>query len=264
MATNPFEIVEYLEVARERVTEQFKRKEVFDKYLQILLAGDMDIQETLEELMQLRSIDTAVGVQLDNIGEIVGQPRELLEADLYEYFGFQGAPNAQSMGTSGDPSVGGLFYSYGTPFGGNVNLDDETYRKFIKAKIFKNITSSTPEEFITVVNTIFDLPISITSEGDAQVTLMFGRILTPFERALLNYVSTSQGYPSRLIPKTVGVRINYGEFDGDSYFGFQGAPGAKGFGEFTGTYGYGLGYGLEYGDSDFILSGDGGRCATLS
>ena len=126
MATNPFEIVEYLEVARERVTEQFKRKEVFDKYLQILLAGDMDIQETLEELMQLRSIDTAVGVQLDNIGEIVGQPRELLEADLYEYFGFQGAPNAQSMGTSGDPSVGGLFYSYGTPFGGNVNLDDET------------------------------------------------------------------------------------------------------------------------------------------
>lgn len=263
MATNPFEIVEYLEVARERVTEQFKRKEVFDKYLQILLAGDMDIQETLEELMQLRSIDTAVGVQLDNIGEIVGQPRELLEADLYEYFGFQGAPNAQSMGTSGDPSVGGLFYSYGTPFGGNVNLDDETYRKFIKAKIFKNITSSTPEEFITVVNTIFDLPISITSEGDAQVTLMFGRILTPFERALLNYVSTSQGYPSRLIPKTVGVRINYGEFDGDSYFGFQGAPGAKGFGEFTGTYGYGLGYGLEYGDSDFILSGDGGLFATL-
>ncbi|QDP50313.1 MAG: hypothetical protein Tp178MES00d2C33159851_103 [Prokaryotic dsDNA virus sp.] len=263
MATNPFERVEHLEIARERVTEQFKGKDIFDKFLQILVAGDNDIQEALKDLMQLRSIDTAVGVQLDNIGEIVGQPRELLEADLYEYFGFQGSPNAQSMGTTQDATIGGLFYSFGTPFGGNVNLDDGTYRKFIKAKIFKNITSSTPEEFITVVNTIFDLPISITSEGDAQVTLMFGRILTSFERALLNYVSTSQGYPSRLIPKTVGVRINYGEFDGDSYFGFQGAPGAKGFGEFTGTYGYGLGWGLEYGDSDFVLSGDGGTFATL-
>ena len=92
---------------------------------------------------------------------------------------------------------------------------------------------------------------------------MFGRILTAFERALLNYVSTSQGYPSRLVPKTVGVRINYGEFDGGNYFGFQGAPGAKGFGEFTGTYGYGLGYGLEYGDSDFVITGDGGLLATL-
>lgn len=263
MATNPFEIVGHLEIARERVTEQFKGKDVFDKFLQILVSGDNDIQETLKQLMQLRSIDTAVGAQLDNLGEIVGQPRELLEADLYEYFGFQGAVNAQSMGTTQDVTIGGLFYSFGTPFGGNVNLDDETYRKFIKAKIFKNITSSTPEEFITVVNTIFDLPISITSEGDAQVTLMFGRILTAFERALLNYVSTSQGYPSRLIPKTVGVRINYGEFDGNNYFGFQGAPGAKGFGEFTGTYGYGLGWGLEYGDSDFVLSGDGGIFATL-
>lgn len=260
---NPFVEQDYLSIARERVTEQFKGKDVFDRFLQILLAGDADIQEALKDLMQLRSIDTAVGVQLDNIGEIVGQPRELLEADLYEYFGFQGGVNAQSMGTTQDATIGGLFYSFGTPFGGNVNLDDETYRKFIKAKIFKNITSSTPEEFITVVNTIFDLPISITSEGDAQVTLMFGRILTSFERALLNYVSTSQGYPSRLIPKTVGVRINYGEFDGTSYFGFQGAPGAKGFGEFTGTYGYGLGYGLEYGDSDFVLTGDGGTFATL-
>lgn len=248
---NPFVSVEYLEVARERVTQQFIGKPVFDKYLQILLAGEADIQNTLRQLMQLRSIETAVGVNLDNIGEIVGQPRELLEADLYEYFGFQGANKAQSMGTLEDTTLGGIFYSLGTPLGGNILLDDETYRKFIKAKIFKNVTSSTPEEFITVVNTIFNLPLSITFEGDGQAILMFGRLLTPFEKVLLQYVSYSQGFPSRLIPKTVGVRINYGEFQSDGYFGFQGAPGAKGFGDLFGTYGYGLGYGIKYGDSDF-------------
>lgn len=263
MAVNEFQTAPYLETARERVTYQFTDKLVFDKYLQLLIKGQIELQEVLKELMQLRSIDTAEGEQLNVIGRIVGQPRELLEADLYEYFGLQGATNAQSFGELGNVSIGGLFYNYGTPLGGNVLLDDATYRKFIKAKIFKNVTASTPEEFITVVNTIFDLPMSISSEGDAQVTLMFGRILTAFEKALLNYVSTSQGYPSRLIPKTVGVRINYGEFDGESYFGFQGAPGAKGFGEFTGTYGYGLGYGLEYGNSDFELTGDGGLFATL-
>ena len=73
----------------------------------------------------------------------------------------------------------------------------------------------------------------------------------------MNYVSTSQGYPSRLIPKTVGVRINFGWFEANNYFGFQGALGAKGFGEFTGTFGWGLGYGVGYGDSDFSLAGDG-------
>ena len=263
MAVNEFDTVPYLEEARERITYAFTDKPIFDKYLQLLILGQVEIQEALKQVMQLRSIDTAEGEQLNVIGRIVGQPRELLEADLYEYFGLQGATNAQSFGELGNSSIGGLFYNYGTPLGGNVLLDDETYRKFIKAKIFKNVTASTPEEFITVVNTIFDLPISISSEGDAQVTLMFGRILTAFEKALLNYVSTSQGYPSRLIPKTVGVRINYGEFEGGNYFGFQGAPGAKGFGEFTGTYGYGLGYGLKYGDSDFELTGDGGLWATL-
>ncbi|MNR37224.1 hypothetical protein D3C85_1552240 [compost metagenome] len=51
----------------------------------------------------------------------------------------------------------------------------------------------------------------------------------------------------------MGVRINYGEFDGDGFFGFADVPNAKGFGDLSGTYGYGLGYGLKYGDSDFGL-----------
>ena len=180
MAVNEFDTVSYLEEARDRVTYAFTDKPIFDKYLQLLILGQVEIQEALKQVMQLRSIDTAQGEQLNVIGRIVGQPRELLEADLYEYFGLQGATNAQSFGELGNSSIGGLFYNYGTPLGGNVLLDDETYRKFIKAKIFKNVTASTPEEFITVVNTIFDLPISISSEGDAQVTLMFGRILTAF------------------------------------------------------------------------------------
>lgn len=263
MATNPFEIVNYIEEARERVTEQFKTKEVFDKYLQLLIQGQMEIEDTLKQLMQLRSIDTATGAQLDNIGEIVGQQRELLEADLYEYFGFQGAINAQSMGEFGDKLQGGLFYNYGDPFGGNILLDDETYRLFIRAKIFKNVTASTPEEFIKVINLIFQTPTTVVSqEGNASVTLLFGRPLTNFEKALLGYISYSQGFPSRLIPKTVGVRINYGEFQAGNYFGFQGAPGAKGFGEISGTYGYGLGYGLNYGESDYT-AGNGGFFATI-
>ena len=263
MAVNEFDTVLYLEEARDRVTYAFTDKPIFDKYLQLLVLGQVEIQEALKQVMQLRSIDTAEGEQLNVIGRIVGQPRELLEADLYEYFGLQGAANAQSFGELGNSSIGGLFYNYGTPLGGNVLLDDATYRKFIKAKIFKNVTASTPEEFIAFINFLFGTDTTaILAEGNAEYTVLFGRELSTFEQVLLNYVSTSQGYPSRLIPKTVGVRINFGWFEADDYFGFQGVPGAKGFGEFTGTFGWGLGYGIGYGDSDFSQAG-GGKFASL-
>lgn len=259
----PFESTDYLSEARDRITEQFKNKDIIDRYLQLLLDQQDSIQQVFKDLLQKRSIDEATGATLDIIGEIVGQPRELISADLFNLFGFQGALKADTFGDFGIPTTGSKFYDFGTPLGGNVLLDDETYRLFIKAKILKNRTASTPEEFLAFVNFLFGTDTSaILAEGNAEYTILFGRELSAFEQVLLNYISTSQGYPSRLIPKTVGVRINFGWFLSENYFGFQGAPGAKGFGEFVGTFGYGLGYGVDYGDSDFSQAG-GGQFATL-
>lgn len=259
----PFSETDYLEEARGRVTDQFKGQDIIDRYLQLIIDQQNSIQQVFKDLLQKRSIDEAKGVTLDIIGEIVGQPRELISADLFNFFGFQGALKADTFGDFGNPVTGSRFYDFGTPLGGNVLLDDETYRLFIKAKILKNRTASTPEEFLAFVNFLFGTDTTaILAEGNAEYTVLFGRELSSFEQVLLNYISTSQGYPSRLIPKTVGVRINFGWFLNDNYFGFQGVPGAKGFGEFTGTFGWGIGYGEGYGDSDFSQAG-GGQFATL-
>lgn len=263
MATVPFVSEDYLTTAKDQITEQFKNKEILDLYLQLIIDQQYEIQQVFKDLLQKRSIDEATGAMLDIIGEIVGQPRELISVDLFDFFGFQGALKAGSYGDFGNPSIGSRWHDFGTPLGGNVLLDDETYRLFIKAKILKNNTASTPEEFLAFINFLFGTTTTAyLAEGDAEYTILFGRELTTFEQALLNYVSTSAGYPSRLIPKTVGVRVNFGYFLADNYFGFQGAPGAKGYGDLTGTYGYGLGYGLAYGDSDFAITG-GGTYATL-
>lgn len=245
-----FESVDYLEEARDRTCYQFKDKPIFDKYIQLLIEQQTELQEVFKDLIQKRSIDTATGATLDIIGEIVGQPRELIEASLFDFFGFIGAPNAAAMGSLGS-IAGGQWYSFGEAVAGNVLLDDPTYRLFIKAKILKNTTSSTPEQFLAFINFLFGTTQTFLSEGRAEYTVYFGRELSNFEITLLNYISYSQGYPSRLIPKTVGVRINFGTFLSGDYFGFEGAPGAKGFGDLSGTFGYGLGYGLGYGDSDY-------------
>ena len=63
MATNPFSVEDYLAVARSRVTELFKDKPIFDRYLQILIDENIEIQNVFKDLMQKKSIDTATDEQ---------------------------------------------------------------------------------------------------------------------------------------------------------------------------------------------------------
>lgn len=234
MTITPFREVDYVEEALSRITEQFKESDVFQRYLLTLIDGYDDIQQCIEDLIQLRSLETAQGYQLDIIGEIVGQDRVLIEADIFKYFGFQGALEAQMLGDLFNATVGGYFYSYGDSVGGNIRLTDGLYRLFIRAKIFKNSFTATPEEFITAINYIFQTSITaISHDGEGTAIVFFGRELTTLERVLINYVFEGENYPVRLLPKTIGVQLEFGHFRPGEYFGFQGSPGAKGFGRFA-------------------------------
>ena len=236
---NEFQVIDYLSEARSRYTQQFKYDpvsdegaKVFDSYVQILLGGKIELQEVFRQLMQERSLDTAVGVNLDNIGEIVGQPRTLISVDIFEFFGFQGVPNAGSFGDFYDPSVGDIFYDANNPRFGNITLSDDVYRIFIKAKIAKNSTHATPEEVMEFANFIFSTSGSnIQDEGNAAYTLYIGRLLTGFEISLLNYIQKTDNYNAYLLPQPLGVKVNYGNFNYDNFFGFLGTPNAKGFNE---------------------------------
>lgn len=229
---NPFTTYDYLQEARSRVTEQFKDKEVFDKYLQLMLYSNIQLQEVFKDLMQKRSLDTATGAQLDIIGDIVGQPRELIDTALIAYFAFDGYPEAQPYGDLNNTSLGGLYYSFGDPLAGNTLLNDEQYRLFIKTKIFKNNTQATPNQFLQYISFVFGVQINnVISEGNAEFTILVGKELSSFERTLLTYTSNFNGYESSFVPKPIGVKINFGQFDSENYFGFQGSPNAKSFGD---------------------------------
>jgi hypothetical protein len=231
---NEFETFDYLAEAQDRVTELLKDKQVFDKYLQLMIEEETNLQEVFRSLMQERSIDTAVGAQLDIIGEIVGQPRELIDTALIKYFAFVGVLDAQSYGDLDNTSLGGYFRGIDDPLSGNTLLNDSQYRMFIKAKIVKNNTQVTPNQVLQYLSFVFGADINrITAEGTAEFTLLIGKELNSFERALLTYKSTYNGYESSFVPKPIGVRVNYGEFDTDNYFGYLGSPNAKGYGDLS-------------------------------
>lgn len=228
MALIPFEYNNFIEESEELITTQFQDKEIFKRYLRLLVIG---IQETLavsRDLMQKRDIDSATGAQLDIIGDIVGQPRVLLNADLYPFFGFQGDLAANSFGTYYNKQIGGYWYSYGGKIGGDVTLNDEQYRLIIKARIIKNNSKGTNEDYIRFGNFVFNTTISFESDGGGKSTVLVGRRMTLFEKAIMAYVFEGTDYNFTYHPKPLGVGIGYAEFDATGTLGFLGTPGAKG------------------------------------
>lgn len=228
MAVNEFLVEPFLDVARARVTDQFKGKPIMDKYLRLLIDGKGELQQVMSDVMTLRSIDTAVGVQLDIIGIIVGRPRGLVSAELFTYFGFDGATQGGSFGSITDPSIGAPWYSIGAPTQRSREPSDEEYRIILKAKIIKNRTLSRPEDVIEAYKFLFNADqVTITEQGYASVLIGIGKILTAVERGLLFGLDGA----GTLLPKTVGVEYNYSEFQSGRVFATEGFPGGQGTGD---------------------------------
>lgn len=228
MAVNDFVVDPFLDVARARITDQFKGKPIMDKYLQLMLQGKLDLQVVMKDVMTLRSIDTAVGAQLDVIGIIIGRPRGLVSADVFTFFGFDGAAQAGSFGSVTDPSVGAPWYSIGAPTQDARPPSDEEYRLILKAKIIKNRTLSRPEDIIEAYKFLFGASqVTITELGHAAVRIGIGKILSSVERGLLFDLA---GVGS-LLPKTVGVAYTYSEFQSNRVFATEGFPGGVGTGD---------------------------------
>lgn len=229
--TIPFDKEDYLEQMRERVTFAFEKSDVFDRYLRLLNIGNEELQEVFRQLLQERTIDTAVGKQLDIIGNIVGQPRVLVNADNMPFFGFLGHSQAESYGDEDIPSAGGFYWDENQPRAGDVTLSDSQYRLFIKAKIIKNITRATPEDTIGFIQFVFGAEVvNIITDEAGEATILVDDTLNNFERSLLQYFLNEGDYNSHFVPKNLGVRFNFGVIPPNQFFGFIGAPNVLGYG----------------------------------
>ena len=223
MAINPFSVTDLYAESNTLATDQFKEKVVFNKYLQLLLLSSTQALNTLRDLMQLRSVDTAYGEQLDILGRIVGQDRILYGVDTIKYFGFDGATLSSTFGSTTRPALGGYWYSQGKPTGGDIVLDDAQYRLFIKAKIKKNTTDASAESVMEFLSFVFNLKCTLVSNADAKATIHVSRRLTDFEKSL---IQDSNG--SYFVPRPLGVSLTVEEPLTDGTLGFLGTPDALG------------------------------------
>ena len=247
------EIKDYVDIARGRYTEQFKNKPNFDSLIYTWLQQSEELQQVVSGISDIKFIERAEGQQLDNIGEIVGQSRLLIDANLIDFFGFEGISIARSYGDLDDRTKGGRWKSLGEKATGNITLSDDEYRLFLKSKIIRNSTTATTEDVIASAKFLFqaDKVHLIEGEKPACYSIAIGKRLTQQEKSLLKY-SYVDGVDRAFLVKPAGVCVqNYREFDPQNFFAFQGVRGAKGYGdilevaEYTpyyesyGMYGYG-------------------------
>lgn len=215
--------INHKELAISRFATQFRESTNLIAYTEALLSEADGLEQVFQDLLVKRFIDDAEGVQLDILGIIVGQTREFVDAELFKYFGFAVNLSSQPFGSVGNPSLGGRFVAIGEPTTGIRQLTDIEYRAFIRARITRNSTTSTPEEIISKLQFLFGTILILFIDGDTQYEVSIGRKLTLNEKALLTNTN--------IVPKTAGVQAIYvTEFDDQDFFGFQGVPNSAGLG----------------------------------
>lgn len=220
--------INHEELAISRLATQFRESVNLIDNIKLLVSEDDLLESVICDVIEKRYLENATGVQLDIIGEIVGQTRELIESSGFDYFGFNTALDATSFTDYNDNSLGGRFRGFGEATTGVRILSDVEYRSFIRARIAKNMTRSTPEDIISQLAFIFEVPLVIFVDGDTEYAVSIGKILSSNEKAIL--------FNTDLIVKTAGVKANYVTmFDGSSYFGFQGVPDSDGMGTVDNT-----------------------------
>lgn len=178
------------------ITSLYQGKPKFMGLCSALVGPLVDVQELLETIRACFDLDSAVGVQLDKVGEWVGRTRYLDAPLVGVYFAWD------------TPGVGWGEGSWKGPYdpeSGMVALPDDAYRTLLRAKIAANAWDGTIPGAYEVWETLFADTGSIIVIQDNQdmsmVVGVAGISLDAVTKALL-----VGGY----IPlKPAGVRIAY-------------------------------------------------------
>ena len=168
--------------------EQYKDKENLKAFIGAFI-GEMD-----ELFLQIREVEVgrylsiAVGAQLDIIGVILQQSRNIIVPDRL-WFGFEGADLVAGMANENDPTKGGIFMSEEQAGYVTRPLDDETYRRilFLRAMCSTNKEFSVNFAYTAVEIILGRVPkyIEIRDEGDGKVTLYLDDAYTEASEAIL-------------------------------------------------------------------------------
>lgn len=178
--------------AIDRLPEQFKGKTNIEKLLSAINVSVQDLENAAQQVLLQRTIDNAVGAQLDAIGVIVGEAR--------------------------------------------AGLDDETYRRRVRARISVHRSKGTVDDLIRVTDlVVFDDDATIRVQQTPVATVIIhveGAIVSDelADTTLFSFLTATAAAGVRVVLHSRSV-------DPDTVFRFDGAGPGLDEGFFSDTRG---------------------------
>lgn len=183
----------------------FRESENLDRLLQALFdVCDVQQKDFLWLAENLLNLDVAQGFHLDFIGSIVGQPRFLTDFNTEPYFGYEGSYQSKTFGSSLDPEVGGYWNSrsyFNTAT--SRQLNDDEYRRLIKARAIYNQSNCTANDLLEVINLLSN------SKNNTVQMLNHGliQINTDDSSGIISYFVDRLLNDDNILPIAAGVRV---------------------------------------------------------
>lgn len=207
---------------RELLIEQYKDSPNLDVLIGAFATELQDVEVATDDLLNKRSIDTAMGVNLDIIGKIVVLERPYTDPDPEDIFTYEN-PDDIGGGFTDVPmtQVGGYFIGLNPQQ--NLRFTDSQYRYILRSKIIYNTADTTLENMHEYVRFVFgdDVEAVILSDIgiiDVNVSRPIGR-----QERLVS---------EKTFPIAAGVRLRYLSYSPEiGAFGFAGDDRNGGFGD---------------------------------
>lgn len=195
------------EIAWSHFLAQHLGKEYTEGFVKAFYPPLNVLDKSLSDLYTLRWLDTAVGVQLDGIGTIVGIPREIPDSVYLPFFGFLNQASGRAFGVA-------RMRRERDPYAVSSFLGDEDYRLAIIGKIAANNSHGTAEDIMTVCNAVLGVTLtSVFDMGNATAWVFVNDLQITEADYRANIIN-------QVIPRAGGVKIFPFIFDFEHTFGF--------------------------------------------
>lgn len=178
------------------ITNYHATKPLFFQHIDLSTRPLVDTNSTLNGLITAFDIDTAVGVQLDILGEWIGRSRYVATPITGIYFAWD---------TEGVGYDQGVWQGAYDPDSGYTALSDETYRIILKAKIAINNWDGTNDSLPGILNTSLagsGLAMQIVDNQDMTISIWVFPEVDIASVSLELIAAIKQGY---LTVKAAGV-----------------------------------------------------------
>jgi hypothetical protein len=184
--------MDHVERAKSRIINQYRDKPRVQKWLAHLpQVANEKIEPAIDQLYSSYDVDAVSGELLNVIGRIVGAPRPILRGAAYDVFGYAGNDNYTNYSVAPYIGDGAVV---------DAPLNNDLYRKLIKAKIARNVSDGTSDSIIQLLEIVIGVKVTaLSSNGDKSFDIGIASELDNTTQFLLDNFD--------LIPRPQGTRI---------------------------------------------------------